>query len=935
MTIKSKMHKSIAALIVFSVVLFAAGCENFGTDDQQMLATAKEYMDSGKINAAVIELHNALQENPESGEARYLLGTINLEIGDYATAEKEFRRALKAGWQEEAALTGLARALLGQDDYTRLLDDVVVKEVWAESVRANLLGSRAIALAGLSHADQAEIVLAEAAKLDADSLQVMRASIQLKLIAGKEAAAREALAIAMEKYPDARDLQLMAARVARSEGQDKSAGEIFQRVIAADPPGFVSAYGRSARFGLLELQVLGADMGKAETTLRALYKISPNDPYTNYLGGLLAFRQGDYEKAEGRLLLVLKFAPDHNPTRLLYGVVNYAQHDYEQAAYFLSKYVTAVPENLDARKLLVRSYLALERQDDALEVSQSGLTENSSDAELVALAGLSEVRRGKTAAGIAELEKAVSMAPDSLAMRGELAKAYMTAGETDLAVKQLQEILNKGGYNKQAESMMVLAHMRAGEFDQAGIVALGMLSKDKDDPAVITLVGNVFAASGDRHEAREYLERALRVKPGFSPAALSLARVEELEGNTERARELYEGQIDSATNPVVPMLALARLAKQQGRVQEMIEWLNKAIARAPAKIESRVFLASYYLREKQPDKAKPLVAEALKHSPKAPELLMLQGRLLMGDRRFEEALPSFSLVLSSDPGFDVARLLRGERLLQLGRLKEARTDLDILLKKQPNNIVALVLMTKLEIQEGKFDQALDHSMQIQQEFPEQFTGYELTGDARFAQQDYAGAEQAYAQALDRMKNPELAIKLAESLYHSGNPEEAITQLQTWSREYPDHVSARQRLGTIYLDMGRNSEAAEAYHGVLAIDQNNRVALNNLAWLYMQSNNPEALAMAKRAYLLYPDDPGVLDTYGWLLVQHDQADEGRRLLKQAMEKLADLPEVHYHYAMALYKTGDKKEGLSIFQQLLNSDRPFEGMDEAKRILMSSN
>jgi hypothetical protein len=59
-----------------------------------------------------------------------LLGQLNLDIGDSAGAEKEFRRARKAGWKEEEALIGLARALLNGNKFQKLLDEVEIKETY-------------------------------------------------------------------------------------------------------------------------------------------------------------------------------------------------------------------------------------------------------------------------------------------------------------------------------------------------------------------------------------------------------------------------------------------------------------------------------------------------------------------------------------------------------------------------------------------------------------------------------------------------------------------------------------------------------------------------------------------------------------------------------------------------------------------------------------
>ena len=80
---------SVAA--VLSVVLLS-GCGKTQSTES-LLAEAKQYQQKGDNKAAIIQLKNALQKNPESIETRYLLGTIYNEVGDPVSAEKELRKA--------------------------------------------------------------------------------------------------------------------------------------------------------------------------------------------------------------------------------------------------------------------------------------------------------------------------------------------------------------------------------------------------------------------------------------------------------------------------------------------------------------------------------------------------------------------------------------------------------------------------------------------------------------------------------------------------------------------------------------------------------------------------------------------------------------------------------------------------------------------------
>ena len=551
-----------------------------------MVLTAKDHIAGNRVREAALELKNALQENPENAEARYLLGQLNLYVGDMAGAEKEFRRAASAGWDEAQARIGLARALLYSNDFQKMIDEVKIKDSYSASARADLYGLRAAAQAGLGKPDQARETLATAVAIDARAFQVLKTSSQLQLVSGDREGAASTLKQALAAYPDDPELLLLSAIIAIQANDQAGAMTAYRNVFEQDSANLISVFGRQARLGMARLQIADKDLEQAQTTLAPLFRRSADDPEVNYLGGMLAFEQGNLELAGERLLKVLKVAPDHAQTQLLYGTVSYASKDYEQAAYYIAKYVSAVPENLGARKLLGRTYMMLGQHDEAQATLQPGLEASADDAELLALVGLSRLQGGKTASGIEGLENAAKAAPESAAIRGELAKAYISSGDTDRAIQELNTLLAEGGAREGTETLLVLAHLRAGSTDQAIDSALKMLARKPEDPAVLALVGNVFAATGDRAEARKYFKKALQIRPGFRPATLSLARLEELEGNMEEASALYKAIVDSSAESVGPLLALARLAETRGNTREMLDWLEKARQQAPRRYQA-------------------------------------------------------------------------------------------------------------------------------------------------------------------------------------------------------------------------------------------------------------------------------------------------------------------------------------------------------------
>ncbi len=916
-------------LLASTLVLLACGPE---LTDQQMLKNAKTYVEQNKLREAALELKNVLQENPDNAEARYLLGMINLNAGDAPTAEKEFRRAADAGWPESLSRIGQARAMINNRSFQAIIDEINIKDDFPANDRADLLALRALAHANLGNSDQAMATLADAIKIDADAFHVLKTAIQIHLSNNDMEQASENLKKALAQYSDNPEILLLSAAMSIRNNDSAAASEAYKKIIARDPEKLVTVYGKQARLGLARLEILNAELDKAKLTLSPLIQNNVTDPEVNFVSGLLAFEQGELELAAERLLAVLKVAPDHAPTQLLFGTVNYALQNYEQATYYISKYISVVPENINARKLLGRAYLQLGQHDEAQAALQAGMESNAAnDAELMALVGLSQLQGGDTVSGIAGLERAVKSAPESLTLRSELARAYISAGETENAIRELNTILAGSGDKKQAETLLISAHIKAGHYDKAIDTVLSMLQKSPDDPAVLSLAGNVFAVSNNRAEARKYFNKALQIMPSYAPATMLLARLEIIDGHPAKAEALYKKLAEANTADIAPLMALAHLAKSQNQTSKMIEWLEKARAAETGNVKPLKILAEHYLKEGQPDKAAPLLSEALKIAPRDNTLLLLQAKLQIDEGYQNKALSTLNEIVSRSPDALLARTMLAEIYLKLDQPADARQHLVKVLESQPYYVPALLLMTQLELRSENSANALAAAKKIQTIKPEFYLGYELAGDAFMIKKDYPAAAESYTQALQLNPMAELAIKLSETSTRTGDSEAAVKPLLTWLSNHPDEVRVLEFLGAAQQNMKQNQNAISTYEKLLVLQPDNIVALNNLAWLYSLEDNPKSLKLAERAYALNSSDAGIQDTYGWVLVQQGQVAKGRQILEQTIKVLPDVPEVQYHYAVALLKSGDEREARKILEKLLQSDASFVGRNEAELLL----
>src|SRR4051812_14146088 len=82
LVLHSLLRRFIGCLLptILATVLLVAGCAH--KDNSQLLADAKASQAKGDHRTAVVQIKNILQQQPDNGEARYLLGVSSLALGD-------------------------------------------------------------------------------------------------------------------------------------------------------------------------------------------------------------------------------------------------------------------------------------------------------------------------------------------------------------------------------------------------------------------------------------------------------------------------------------------------------------------------------------------------------------------------------------------------------------------------------------------------------------------------------------------------------------------------------------------------------------------------------------------------------------------------------------------------------------------------------------
>lgn len=182
---------------------------------------------------------------------------------------------------------------------------------------------------------------------------------------------------------------------------------------------------------------------------------------------------------------------------------------------------------------------------------------------------------------------------------------------------------------------------------------------------------------------------------------------------------------------------------------------------------------------------------------------------------------------------------------------------------------------------------------------------------RTGKYDLAIAE--FQLVLDRMdpnsKNAaEIYLRLGEAYRVKGDVDFALKVLQQAQTLQPENLAILNSLAFSLESSGQRQSAADQYRKILELDPKNGLALNNLAYILADTGaDPTlALAYALRARQLYPGEPTIMDTLGWVYIKLNRPNDAIPLFRASLEKNPAHPAFHYHLAVALELKGDHAE-----------------------------
>ncbi|MFO1362614.1 MAG: XrtA/PEP-CTERM system TPR-repeat protein PrsT [Burkholderiales bacterium] len=928
-TLRSLLSAAALAAALAAAPLVAARAQS----PAQLYENALARFEKNDVAGAVIQLKNALQQDPRLLAAHVLLGRALLAEGDAGGAEAALSRAVGLGVNRSEVALPFAQALFAQGKFQAVLDRLP-PEAAPPAQRAALLVLRGRAQLGLGDARAAERSLQDALAADRTFVPALLALAELSMREGKGAEAAKLAEAAAAAAPKDPSVWHVRGTLAQDRGDAQGALDGYSRALALNERLLEPRVARATRhldFGRLD------DAGRDVAQLR---KLHPRQPRALYVRALYASRRGD-EAGTREALSELTRAIDPAPRELLRrsapellligGLAHHGLNQYEKASSYLADYLAVEPGHVGARKLLASIALAQGDVRDAIARLEPARKAAPKDPQVLTLLASAHMVRREYALASGYLDEALALSGGAAGVEAVAGFNLIASGQAAAGLQRLERAFEKDPGQSRAGLVLATSHLRRGNAPAAVAIAAKIVEREPKNPVALNLLGQARLAAGDHKGARAAYEAAVAAEPGAVAARVNLARLDLAERNVEGGRARLEALVQEQPQNTVPMYELALLEARAGRTDEAIRWLEKVRALDRRHVAASAQLIDLYVRVKAPDKATE-VAKGLEAAlPEDLDAQLALGRayLALGDAASARSALTRATRLA---GYGAARQTEIARYqVALGNLDGAVYSLDKALAGNPEYLPAQALMTEVAIGRRDFAQAETRAKAIVQRYPQRAVGYRLAADVAHARGRESEALAGYRAAHAKEPTTESAIRAYRALLQAGNAAQAAEFMEGWVKGHADDLLALRALADGYLQAKNYAAARARYERLLQRRGEDAYALNNLANVLLQLGDRGALAPAERAHALAPQDAAVQDTLGWVLVQQGQLERGLRHLREARLREPGNPEIRYHLAAALARAGRPGEARAELEQALKSDRPFDGAADARRLL----
>ncbi len=854
--------------IGLAAALVLPGCGGGSTEPEGLshINRSETYAEQGQYRSAMLEIRNAIQQEPDNLDYILRLSDLYLRVGAYP--EVETLLAPRLDQQPGEIALPLAESYIGQGKHLSARETLAQADLETpeEKGRGAVVQGEALRLAGSYQAaiEQFEKAVTEGWQLEEATAGIVKTYLHLN---NPQKAVSEADAYLAE-HPASSEVLMLKGRALYTLNRLEPAVETLTAAVNALPTSdFFLPVRRQTLTLLSRVLTEQGRITEAQVYNRVLAENTDTDLENQAKSAISAIKEGRFDEASETLQDLLQLNPDNERIALTLGALNLQQGRLQEGLDLLSQNIN--PETSPTRFIRLTTMARIDKGErrEAYATLARAIEARPDDTELLAMHGMVALSLEDTQSeGVASLSRALSLNPENVRLRLALANYYERQAMPEQALGQLR---------------------------------IAFANKPDDWPTTAAYVRLLIreGQTGELRELQQSLENGYpQNRSAQLLAAISLAGA----GNTEDAINKLEGLRDSNPESIEVHVTLAQLYQETGQPDKAVNSFVAAAKQTEPKLPLLFRAARLHAANSQSDsavsewtrsvgQADPELANALA----ATEILWLvsEENLETARSRLEKAGKG----MESTPLKTAEASLLAAEAQQLALSEQwdsAVNKAQQAFALNPENQAFALLPARILTQQGNIDAAQTAVLDVEQVFG---TTVAVTVARAAILQAENRAEEAF-QSLYKFwsDNGDPAVLPALVQLSNQVANEKTNELTAeWVNLAPDSVPANLSRGNQLMTEGNIMAAANHYQKVLQQDPLHTTALNNLAWALRDTDTARALEFAARAAEIEPENPAILDTYGWILHLDGQHRAAMDQLQRALAMAPDNEEFKKH------------------------------------------
>ena len=805
----------------------------------QFQDSARLYVEAGDFRAALIELKNAQQADPNNFSTPFLLSQIYAQMGRYDEAEHAIELAKTKGLSRKFYVIWLWEFFLAKEKNREILNQLTVQANDSPEIRGEILALRTQAELNLGQIKEGTIKFQQALELSPKSHTANWALARKAFELGDDVSAERHLTMLLDSFPNDSGAQFIRAQLYEKRGSIKAARLQYSKILRTHPQNIEARLRRAA------LLLADEEFNRAQEDINWLLEREPTLLPAKILQAQWLWSAQQYDLAEQQLKEILSVEPNQLSALELLGRVAMAKDNHQQATQHFKHYLELEPNNLEISMLYANVQLLLGCSSCAVSTLTQVQSSNHGNTDLMTLLGLAYIESGEQKKGLHLLEKASFLQPydENAKIRNTIQSIYSG---------QIEQALEQARYSAAADSLQsgyitVLSLLTAGYSDDAVVEAERLFARYPSEPFAANLLGLVKLYQGDVDAASERFNHALSMQADYLPALLNLAEVKRQQRDFDEAERLYRKASKKVPLDKQLLLTQARFYLYSGNNSKALQTAQQAWELNPQDLAAGFMTMRVHLTMGDPSAAQRIAEQLLNLNADGLSLRRRIGDVFLEYEHWSLALDYYQgLGGALSPGVGVTESIV-YALYQQQQYQQAWSQLQSIAEDslRPRTLIVAV---DLAMRRAKPDLALAFAYRLQQLAPNEAVGYHLAAKIYTHQNRFGLAAENYEIAYVREPADEILIQASRASLRAGQPKKAITLLTDALTINEPNTDIRLALATLYHRLGQSTLAIAEYERLLDESSGSEVQIhNNLAYLYLDTDLQKALKHAKSAY----------------------------------------------------------------------------------------